>query len=139
MPLSINRKRQNPSENTLINTFILTLQRYKEEFISTLGRIQPINKKKNCINWIHTSSCGIFLSFSASILTLTTPDLSTISWISFPFFPITFPTERTYRIFHFYGLPQTWECCCTLIRQDYLCTSSRTCPKCLKCLPQRLS
>lgn len=38
-----------------------------------------------------TSSLGFFLSLSPSTRTLTTPDLSTISWITFPFFPITLP------------------------------------------------
>lgn len=44
-------------------------------------------------NEVLTSSRGSLFSLSPSILTLTTPDLSTISWITFPFFPITFPSE----------------------------------------------
>lgn len=62
---------------------------------------------------LHTSSAAAaaegFLSFSGSIRTRTTPDLSTTSWISFPFLPITFPKEvKTssvlicYNIFRFY-------------------------------------
>ena len=44
-------------------------------------------------NEVLTSSRGSLFSLSPSILTLTTPDLSTISWITFPFFPITFPSQ----------------------------------------------
>lgn len=33
-----------------------------------------------------------FLSFSGSMRTRTTPDLSTTSWISLPFLPMTFPS-----------------------------------------------
>lgn len=40
-----------------------------------------------------TSSRGFFLSLSPSTRTRTTPDLSTISWMTFPFLPITFPAE----------------------------------------------
>lgn len=38
-----------------------------------------------------TSSRGSFLSLSPSILTRTTPDLSTISWMTFPLLPMTLP------------------------------------------------
>uniref|UniRef100_A0A8C1ESK8 DnaJ (Hsp40) homolog, subfamily C, member 19 n=1 Tax=Cyprinus carpio carpio TaxID=630221 RepID=A0A8C1ESK8_CYPCA len=41
-----------------------------------------------------TSCRGSLLSLSPSMRTLTAPDLSTISWITLPFFPITFPTKR---------------------------------------------
>lgn len=34
-----------------------------------------------------------FLSFSGSMRTRTTPDLSTTSWISLPFLPITLPIK----------------------------------------------
>jgi len=82
--------------------------------------------QRNRIEWKHTSSCGIFLSFSASILTLTTPDLSTISWISFPFFPITFPTKRIYKTFNFQGFfPEDWDYYYTVIKQNYLVNSER--------------
>lgn len=40
-----------------------------------------------------TSCRGCLLSLSPSILTLTTPDLSTISWMTFPFLPITLPAH----------------------------------------------
>lgn len=44
-----------------------------------------------------TSCRGCLLSLSPSILTRTTPDLSTISWMTFPFLPITLPGEITRR------------------------------------------
>ena len=40
-----------------------------------------------------TSCRGCLLSLSPSILTLTTPDLSTISWMTLPFLPITLPRD----------------------------------------------
>lgn len=79
---------------------------------------------RNHVKWKHTSSCGIFLSFSASILTLTTPDLSTISWISFPFFPITFPTKRTFKTFNSQGFsPKDYY---IVNKQNHLVNSKRT-------------
>lgn len=42
-----------------------------------------------------TSSLGFLLSLSPSTRTRTTPDLSTISWMTFPFLPITFPAGKT--------------------------------------------
>lgn len=40
-----------------------------------------------------TSSRGSFLSLSPSIRTRTTPDLSTISWMTLPFLPMTLPAQ----------------------------------------------
>lgn len=42
-----------------------------------------------------TSSLGFFFSLSPSTRTRTTPDLSTISWMTLPFLPITFPVQQT--------------------------------------------
>lgn len=44
-----------------------------------------------------TSSLGSFLSLSPSIRTRTTPDLSTISWMILPLFPITLPRRQKKR------------------------------------------
>lgn len=41
-----------------------------------------------------TSSRGSFLSLSPSILTRTTPDLSTISWMTLPLLPMTLPVQE---------------------------------------------
>lgn len=41
-----------------------------------------------------TSTRGSFLSLSPSIRTRTTPDLSTISWMTFPLLPMTLPARE---------------------------------------------
>lgn len=41
-----------------------------------------------------TSTRGSFLSLSPSIRTRTTPDLSTISWMTLPLLPMTLPSQK---------------------------------------------
>lgn len=41
-----------------------------------------------------TSTRGSFLSLSPSIRTRTTPDLSTISWMTLPLLPMTLPAQK---------------------------------------------
>ena len=54
-------------------------------------------------------------SLSPSILTLTTPDLSTISWMNRPFFPMTLPTK----------LLGTWNVNCMMFFKIYNSSCSR--------------
>lgn len=59
---------------------------------------------------IRLTSCrGCFVSLSPSILTLTTPDLSTISWMTLPFLPITLPTGRKENERKELSLNQCWQ------------------------------
>lgn len=44
-----------------------------------------------------TSTRGSFLSLSPSIRTRTTPDLSTISWMTLPLLPMTLPAQKERR------------------------------------------
>lgn len=51
-----------------------------------------------------TSTRGSFLSLSPSIRTRTTPDLSTISWMTFPLLPMTLPAQKRRRLKNYYNL-----------------------------------
>lgn len=57
-----------------------------------IKRKRQVHQKPRCSSML-TSCRGCLLSLSPSILTLTTPDLSTISWMTLPFFPITLPED----------------------------------------------
>ena len=68
-----------------------------------------------------TSSRGASLSLSPSIFTLTTPDLSTMSWMFLPFFPITLAVKHM----NWYSLRSPYKCIGYFLK--VACTSGLKC------------
>lgn len=76
-------------------TFVWSKTIKKINFWHWISTLQQFYQKELRHGSSRLTSCrGCLLSLSPSILTLTTPDLSTISWITLPFLPITLPGDR---------------------------------------------